>query len=244
MCSCSGSCNCNSTTIPRGPQGAPGKDGTNGTNGTSATITAGSAALLPTGSNPTVTNVSTNPSAAIFNFGIPAGEQGVAGVSRLYSTLYDLYSSEVTDWVAFPESTFTIYAGTLVNVGDSLMINLLVQKRLNNSDGNYVSSRNIRFNSTVCGPTNYMISYSSTSLYNTKCEIIRTGVNTAKCISTFQYNIGSPFIADLGFQETTSIVDLTSINFAADNTITMELQQEINAQIVFKSITIDKTTAI
>ena len=33
MCSCSGSCNCNSTTIPRGPQGAPGKDGINGNQG-------------------------------------------------------------------------------------------------------------------------------------------------------------------------------------------------------------------
>jgi hypothetical protein len=33
MCSCSGSCNCNSTTIPRGPQGVPGTNGTNGTNG-------------------------------------------------------------------------------------------------------------------------------------------------------------------------------------------------------------------
>jgi hypothetical protein len=33
MCSCSGSCNCNSTTIPRGPQGPPGTNGTNGTNG-------------------------------------------------------------------------------------------------------------------------------------------------------------------------------------------------------------------
>jgi len=33
MCSCSGNCNCNSTTIPRGPQGLPGTNGTNGTNG-------------------------------------------------------------------------------------------------------------------------------------------------------------------------------------------------------------------
>ena len=33
MCSCSGSCNCNSTTIPRGPQGVPGTNGTNGING-------------------------------------------------------------------------------------------------------------------------------------------------------------------------------------------------------------------
>lgn len=33
MCSCSGSCNCNSTTIPKGLQGVPGTNGTNGTNG-------------------------------------------------------------------------------------------------------------------------------------------------------------------------------------------------------------------
>lgn len=30
MCSCSGSCNCNSTTIPRGPQGVPGTNGSDG----------------------------------------------------------------------------------------------------------------------------------------------------------------------------------------------------------------------
>jgi hypothetical protein len=33
MCSCSGSCNCNSTTIPRGPQGVPGSQGAKGETG-------------------------------------------------------------------------------------------------------------------------------------------------------------------------------------------------------------------
>ena len=33
MCSCSGSCNCNSTTIPRGPQGLPGQIGATGPQG-------------------------------------------------------------------------------------------------------------------------------------------------------------------------------------------------------------------
>lgn len=33
MCSCSGSCNCNSTTIPRGPQGVPGPQGNQGIQG-------------------------------------------------------------------------------------------------------------------------------------------------------------------------------------------------------------------
>ena len=73
MCSCSGSCNCNSTTIPRGPQGTPG------TNGTSATVTVGSVTPLPAGAAPTVTNSGTNPSAAVFNFGIPAGATGGTG---------------------------------------------------------------------------------------------------------------------------------------------------------------------
>ena len=37
MCSCSGSCNCNSTTIPRGPQGAPGLQGAKGETGNPGT---------------------------------------------------------------------------------------------------------------------------------------------------------------------------------------------------------------
>ncbi len=73
MCSCSGSCNCNSTTIPRGPQGPAGS------NGNSATVTVGNVSSLPAGATPTVTNSSTNPSAAVFNFGIPAGAQGNPG---------------------------------------------------------------------------------------------------------------------------------------------------------------------
>ena len=76
MCSCSGNCNCNSTTIPKGPQGNPG---INGTNGISATVTAGNATVLPVGSNPTVTNVGTTPNAAVFNFGIPTGATGSQG---------------------------------------------------------------------------------------------------------------------------------------------------------------------
>jgi hypothetical protein len=73
MCSCSGSCNCNSTTIPRGPQGP------SGTNGTPATVTVGNVTPLPAGAAPTVTNSGTNPSAAVFNFGIPAGATGPTG---------------------------------------------------------------------------------------------------------------------------------------------------------------------
>jgi hypothetical protein len=79
MCSCSGSCNCNSTTIPKGPQGSPGQ---------AATIAAGSATPLAAGANPTVTNAGSS-SAAIFNFGIPTGATGNAGPAGAdaYTTL-------------------------------------------------------------------------------------------------------------------------------------------------------------
>ncbi len=73
----------NGTEGPEGPQGPAGTNGTNGTNGTdgaAATITAGSATGLPTGNSPTVTNVGTS-SAAIFNFGIPAGATGATGAA-------------------------------------------------------------------------------------------------------------------------------------------------------------------
>jgi hypothetical protein len=69
MCSCSGNCNCNSSTIPRGPSGPQGP---------AATITVGDVTSLPSGSTPTVTNSGTS-SAATFNFGIPAGTNGTNG---------------------------------------------------------------------------------------------------------------------------------------------------------------------
>jgi hypothetical protein len=63
------------TTATVGLQGVPG---TNGTNGSAATITAGSATVLASTATPTVTNTGSS-SAAIFNFGIPAGATGAAG---------------------------------------------------------------------------------------------------------------------------------------------------------------------
>jgi hypothetical protein len=72
------------TTASVGLQGIPGTNGTNGTNGSAATITAGSATVLASTATPTVTNTGTS-SAAIFNFGIPAGSAGSAGVSGVIS---------------------------------------------------------------------------------------------------------------------------------------------------------------
>jgi hypothetical protein len=69
MCSCSGNCNCNSTTIPRGPQGQTGAAGA------AATIAVGD---VTTGTPAAVTNSGTS-SAAIFDFTIPPGSAGPQG---------------------------------------------------------------------------------------------------------------------------------------------------------------------
>lgn len=60
--------------------GAQGPPGLNGAAGTSATVSAGTATALASGSSPTVTNVGTS-SAAIFDFGIPAGTPGPTGAT-------------------------------------------------------------------------------------------------------------------------------------------------------------------
>ena len=137
MCSCSGSCNCNSTTIPRGPQGVPGPTGDigppgiNGTNGVTPTIAIGDVATVPFGDPATVTNVGVAPN-AIFDFEIPEGEQGIQGepgpvsVERIKA---DVFSNPGTGFnalinVTFNELTangqiitFTITSGTEDNTG-------------------------------------------------------------------------------------------------------------------------------
>ena len=60
------------------PSPAQGAAGSNGTNGTSATVAIGSTATLAAGQSATVSNSGTT-SAAILNFGIPAGPQGIQG---------------------------------------------------------------------------------------------------------------------------------------------------------------------
>lgn len=62
----------------KGAQGNPGTPGQDGADGAAATIAVGTVSGLPAGSTPTVTN-SGSISAAVFNFGIPAGAQGAPG---------------------------------------------------------------------------------------------------------------------------------------------------------------------
>lgn len=63
-------------TVPAGKDGIDGKPGIAGNPGAAASIAIGTVAAMPAGSTPTVQNSGTQ-SAAIFNFGIPAGAPGV-----------------------------------------------------------------------------------------------------------------------------------------------------------------------
>ena len=64
--------------IPEGVKGDQGDPGAPGTPGAAATIAAGTATSVPYGNPPAVTNSGT-PSAAIFDFDIPEGQQGPPG---------------------------------------------------------------------------------------------------------------------------------------------------------------------
>lgn len=61
-----------------GPQGQPGPQGPSGQTGSAATIVVGTVTTVPAGQPATVTNVG-NPSAAVFDFGLPQGVKGDKG---------------------------------------------------------------------------------------------------------------------------------------------------------------------
>jgi len=70
----------NPVTVSASTVGLQGIPGATGANGTAATITAGTTTVLASTALPTVTNTGTS-SAAIFNFGIPAGSAGSNGTN-------------------------------------------------------------------------------------------------------------------------------------------------------------------
>lgn len=60
------------------PRGNVGQAGSNGANGSAATISVGTVTALSAGATPTVANAGTS-GAAVLNFGIPVGAQGIQG---------------------------------------------------------------------------------------------------------------------------------------------------------------------
>ena len=104
--------------------------GTQGPAGVSPTIEVGTVTTGAPGDPVVVTNVSVDPSVAIFDFEIPQGAQGdpgndgVDGVSRLYYNVTNYNSATIyPSWVQI--HNFPLQADTLINNGDSILITLI-----------------------------------------------------------------------------------------------------------------------
>lgn len=77
-----------------GATGAPGADGTDGVDGAAATIAVGTVTTVPYGTPASVTNVGT-PAAAVFDFGIPKGQDGTGtGDMQAANNLSDLANAD------------------------------------------------------------------------------------------------------------------------------------------------------
>jgi len=234
--------------------------GNTGAPGAAATIAVGTVTTVNPGDPATVTNVGTS-GAAIFDFEIPEGAagtpggNGVDGVSRLYSMPIDFFSSTIiNNWVQ--QHDVAIPANTLLGDGDALVVNLVSMYLIQNTipANLFKAQRRIRWGvgttvgvSCTLSPLSqeiYMFTASTSFQYNTKLEIIKTSATTALCRVTSDMNIASLSTSDIGYQQYTYQRSLTGLDFTVLNTIYTDLYQAVVNQVYFKSITIDKISAV
>ena len=237
-------------SIPVISTNVAGNPGQNGAPGAAATIAVGTVTTVNPGDPATVTNSGTT-SAAIFDFEIPEGAPGAAGVNgvaRLYSNTLEQFSSLLNQFV--PTYQYTIPVNTLVNNGDSLVINLRSVRLTTNTN---VAQRRINFNATSCTlytPTGvgltatepFMITNNSEGLqYNTRVEIIKISATQARClvVADIALDVNLIPIQQLTYQNT-----LTGLDFTITNTISADLWQSASGQSRLKSITIGKIKAL
>lgn len=173
------------------------------------------------------------------------GGQGANGVSRLYSNLSNNTSPTPTTLTTFVVmDTYTLPANTLVNNGDSIVVTI---NAINTNKG-YDSKRRVMFNGVSCtvgtggvGDEPFMYFPDSVIQYKTIVEIIKKSSTEALCvcyadltIPGFDNNV--PYFK---FQNT-----LTVANFTTAYPITTWISQPSANEIIFKSVTIDKITAV
>jgi hypothetical protein len=220
--------------------------GPTGAAGAAATIDVGTVTTVNPGDPATVTNSGTT-SAAIFDFEIPEGvagtpgAAGVDGVSRLYSNFVSS-SAAAPLGTFYTVDTYQVPANMLLNDGDALVINL----RTSRASSTGSCKRKVSWNGvSITAPIISEIEmYTASGIYqyNTKIEIVKTGSTTASCniVSDYDINTNNPS----GVQTFTYQKNISSVNFGIINTITIGLTQALANQAVFKSLTIDKITAL
>jgi hypothetical protein len=244
MCSCSGSCNCNSTTIPKGPQGSVGPIGGVGPAGPPNILTIGNVDEGP--ADATITGTSPN---QILNLVIPqgpAGATGPNGTTRLHYLAGSASGSTLTpSWQNI--DFYQLPANTLVNNGDSIIISTL---HLQNNDPDLTiifattkpipAYRRIRFNGvslTVDSARELPDNTRSTIyLFRTTVELIKTGLNTATCkiLADIAITNGVKNLETITYSTT-----ITGLNFTTTNDIEFDVLQNFANQSVLKVLTID-----
>ena len=211
--------------------------GNPGTNGTSATVTAGDTYGVPYGDPANVVNTSANPSAAVFDFYIPegapgsAGVAGVAGVTRLYTSAFtgNTTTTTINGWQSM--GSYTLQAGSLVNIGDSLVINFETELLLKNTTIFSIRKYPLRRISIASGTslTNYdslnalaeplmnTVSASSATMsfsYKTTLELIKVSSNntTTNFIRKCTYDYTTPSQPTSFSNGSTSLLSINTNN--------------------------------
>lgn len=239
-----------------------------GTNGISPTITVGTVTTGAPGDPVTVTNVGTE-NAAIFDFEIPAGAAGgagaagVAGVTRLYTSAFtgNTTTTTINGWQSM--GTYTLQAGSLVNIGDSLVINFETELLLKNSTSSGpfpvrksplrrisiasgTSLTNFDSLNALAEPQMTTVSASSATMsfsYKTTLELIKVSTNNSATnfIRKCTYDFTTPSTPSSFSNGSTSLL---SINTNNPIVFSFDLYQYQLSEILVKNATIDKITGV
>jgi hypothetical protein len=193
-----------------------------------------------------------------------AGGAGVNGVSRLFTSYFfgNTSSAATSTWTSM--DTYTLAGGSLVNIGDSVVINYEVELLLANTIitdfGNTFIFSPLRRVSIASGATS-LTKYDATNVlaepyltdlsaltanqtfsYKATVELIKVAASTTfnniirKC--TFDYNIlSTPFSFSNGSGS------LISINTGSPIIFSFDIYQYQSTEIRLKNATIDKITA-
>jgi len=252
-------------SIPVISTNVAGTSGQNGAPGAAATKAVGTVTTVNPGDPATVTNSGTT-SAAIFDFEIPegaVGATGVNGVSRLYTNLFSGTSTSIvtSNWESM--ATYTLAAGSLANVGDSVLISFETELLLPNITSTFLGITSpvppLRRVSIASGATS-LTRYGSTQFqepimttlsniagnvfsYRTTVELIR--VSSSSFSNNFMRRCrvdhtipGQPYSYSNGAGSLLGINVNNPIEFSFD------IYQFQSTEMRIKNATIDKITAV
>ena len=169
------------------------------------------------------------------------GQDGIPGLARLYSNFVSS-SSALPAFGTYTVDTYSVPANTFLSDGDALVINLRTSRASSTgSCQRKISWNGVSISRPILSEVE-MFTASLTYQYNTRIEIVRTSANTAVCNVVSDYDIKSNNAN--GIQTYTFQKTISAVNFGIINIINVDLTQALANQAVFKSLTIDKITAL